>query len=202
MSILLYIASAIVVMAGAAMIGFGIPINEFSFGNTLIIAGTTTIVGGLIIFGLGAAVAQLQRVAEGLTERPPRPERPVEPFDAALPAHDAPPAGRFPFPPEQQDEFAPEPPPLEPEPPLHEPPPEPYLDQPPSLPNPVEPRAARPELPPFPPRRRPVAPPIPPPPFNGSDSAEKREEPVGRWRPPPPAPVEVPPPPPKSGQFR
>jgi hypothetical protein len=200
MSILLYVASAIVVMAGAAMIGFGIPINEFSFGNTLIIAGTTTIVGGLIIFGLGAAVAQLQRVAEGLTERPSRPERPIEPFDAELPAHDAPPAGRFSFPPKQSDEFAPEPPPLEPEPVLHEPPPEPYLDQAPSLPNPVEPPAARPELPPFPPRRRPVAPPVQPPPFIGSGSAEKHEEPVGRWRPPPPtppppAPVAAPPPP-------
>ena len=36
-------------MMGVGMAGFGIPINEFSFGNTLIIAGTTAVVGGLIV---------------------------------------------------------------------------------------------------------------------------------------------------------
>ena len=34
---------------GMFIIGFGIPINDFSFGNTLIIAGTVSVTGGLIL---------------------------------------------------------------------------------------------------------------------------------------------------------
>ena len=53
MSILLYVVGAFAVAIGAALIAFGVPINEFSFGNTLIIAGTVSAVGGLIVLGLG-----------------------------------------------------------------------------------------------------------------------------------------------------
>ena len=49
MSVLLFVVGAIAVMVGVGMVGYGIPINEFSFGNTLIVAGTTAVVGGLII---------------------------------------------------------------------------------------------------------------------------------------------------------
>ena len=64
------------------MIGFGIPINEFSFGNTLIAAGVTTFMGGLVILGSGAVVAQLQRVVDALAARPPlRAGRPMEGFE-------------------------------------------------------------------------------------------------------------------------
>ena len=49
MPALLYGIGAFTLFAGLLMIGFGIPINEFSFGNTLIGAGTTASVGGLII---------------------------------------------------------------------------------------------------------------------------------------------------------
>jgi hypothetical protein len=190
MSVLLYVASAVVVMAGAAMIGFGVPINEFSFGNTLIIAGTTTMVGGLIIFGLGAAVAQLQRVADELAARS---LRPGESFDA----HESPAAEEHPFPPKHEEEHEPSPlaaARVEPAKAPAEPPP---------LPIPEEPRATRPELPSFPPRRRPVPPPAPPP-FGGSSVPETHEEPVSaRWRrppPPPPAPP-LPPEPSKPANF-
>ena len=37
MSMLLFIIGGIAVMVGAATVAFGIPINEFSFGNTLIV---------------------------------------------------------------------------------------------------------------------------------------------------------------------
>jgi len=47
MSVLLIVVGAIVLVAGVGMIGFGIPINEFSFGNTLIASGTTAAIGGL-----------------------------------------------------------------------------------------------------------------------------------------------------------
>ncbi len=54
---------------GFAMIGFGIPINEFGLGNTLIGAGVTSLVGGLILFGLAAGVRQLERISEVLAAR-------------------------------------------------------------------------------------------------------------------------------------
>jgi hypothetical protein len=190
MSILLYVASAVVVMAGAAMIGFGVPINEFSFGNTLIIAGTTTMVGGLIIFGLGAAVAQLQRVADGLTARP---LRHGEPFDEL----ESQPADQLPFPPKHEEEH--EPPSRVAE---HAEPPKAPVELPP-LPKLEEAPAARPELPAFPFRRRPAPPPAPPPPpFGGPSAPETHEEPAStRWRRPPPPPPPPPPEPPKSPNF-
>ena len=57
------------VALGFVMIGFGIPINEFGLGNTLIGAGVTSLVGGLILFGLAAAVRQLERISQGLAAR-------------------------------------------------------------------------------------------------------------------------------------
>ena len=66
MPALLYGIGAFALFAGLVMIGFGVPINEFSFGNTLIGAGTTAAIGGLIIIGLGAVAGQLRRLAETL----------------------------------------------------------------------------------------------------------------------------------------
>jgi hypothetical protein len=75
MSVLLIVVGAVVLVAGIGALGFGIPINEFSFGNTLIEAGTTAVVGGLVLIGLGAIVTQLQRVADGLAMwTPSRPD--------------------------------------------------------------------------------------------------------------------------------
>ncbi len=68
---------------GFVTIGFGIPINAFSLGNTLILAGTTSVVGGLVLIGLAAAVRQLVRIAEALSGRPMA--RPARPVDAAEP---------------------------------------------------------------------------------------------------------------------
>ena len=66
MSMLLFIIGGIAVMVGAATVAFGIPINEFSFGNTLIVSGSTVGTGGLIIIAIAAAVARLNRIAEAL----------------------------------------------------------------------------------------------------------------------------------------
>lgn len=109
---------------GAAMIGYGIPINEFSLGNTLIIAGTVSASGGLVLVGLAAAVRQLRRIAELLAARPmPRADRPAESAEPQLagaaraaPQAQAPHAqapGRIPFPPKPAAP-APEVPPPEP----------------------------------------------------------------------------------------
>jgi hypothetical protein len=93
MSVVLFVVGAIAVMVGVGMVSFGIPINEFSFGNTLIVAGTTATIGGLIVIGLGAAVAQLHRIAEMLAVRaPPRTGRPLESVGAMPETPMAPPA--------------------------------------------------------------------------------------------------------------
>jgi len=100
MSGMLYGVGAIAVVVGVVTIGFGIPVNEFSFGNTLIGAGTTAAVGGLIVIGLGAVVAQLQRIHEALATRAPiKSSRQFDTFENAAGARNAPAPGRIPFPP-------------------------------------------------------------------------------------------------------
>ncbi len=99
----LFAVGAVAVVVGAVMIGFGIPVSEFSFGNTLIIAGAIAIVGGLIVVGLGVVVAQLHRIAEALATRAPiRSSRPLDMFDAAAGSRAAP--GRIPFPPKPRSD--------------------------------------------------------------------------------------------------
>jgi hypothetical protein len=71
MSILLFGAGALAFVVGIAMVGYGVPINEFSFGNTLIISGTVAMVGGLIVVGLGAAVLYLRRVLDAVANQAP-----------------------------------------------------------------------------------------------------------------------------------
>lgn len=74
---------------GLAMVGYGVPVYEFSFGNTLILAGTTAFVGGLAITGLALVVRQLQRIEQALASRPAavhESARPVEPArESAIP---------------------------------------------------------------------------------------------------------------------
>jgi hypothetical protein len=102
MSVLLFFIGAIAIVVGSVMIAFGIPINEFSFGNTLIAAGVTAFMGGLVILALAAVVAQLQRVVDALAARPAlRPGRPMEAFEQ--PARSAA-VGRVPFPPKPKAE--------------------------------------------------------------------------------------------------
>jgi hypothetical protein len=98
MYVTLFVLGLMATAAGVAMIGFGIPIHEFSLGNTLLITGTTAIVGGLILIGLAGAVKQLRRIAEALMARPvpwaPRPD-----LVAPEPSRPAAGPGRVPFPP-------------------------------------------------------------------------------------------------------
>jgi hypothetical protein len=69
MSVILLILGILVAGAGIVAIGFGIPINEFNLGNTLIVAGTTAAAAGLILIGLAAAVDQLTQIAKALRPR-------------------------------------------------------------------------------------------------------------------------------------
>jgi hypothetical protein len=53
-------------LAGLLAIGFGIPVQEFSFGNTLIVSGTVTACTGLVILGLWMVVRELKSIAQRL----------------------------------------------------------------------------------------------------------------------------------------
>jgi len=114
MSVLLFVVGAIVTMLGIGMAGYGIPINEFSFGNTLIVAGTTATVGGLIIIGIAATVGKLRRIIDALGEArmPMRPSRRLEMVESPVGARAAAKPDQFPFPP-KPGPAAHEPPPVE-----------------------------------------------------------------------------------------
>ncbi len=96
MSMVMFIIGCVAVMVGAVMVAFGIPVSEFSFGNTLIVSGTTLASGGLIVITVSAVVSQLHRIADALAGRAPA-ARPVEAFETPAEARTAP--GRIPFPP-------------------------------------------------------------------------------------------------------
>jgi hypothetical protein len=99
MSVLLIIVGAIIALLGLGTVGYGIPVKEFSFGNTLIIAGTTAAVGGLVILAIGALVGQLQRVAAMLAAHEPlQAAHPAEHFEPPAAAYAMPPPPPIPFP--------------------------------------------------------------------------------------------------------
>lgn len=149
MSILLYVAGALFVAIGAAVIGFGIPINEFSFGNTLIIAGTVAMVGGLIVLALGVVVRELQYLADMYGRAVARAPKALDAESVSTRAAPPPAAARVPFPPKPKSAQPAEILPREPAAPFA---PERRDELPPSLD----------EMPPFP-IRRPVTTPVAPP---------------------------------------
>jgi len=61
-----------IVIAGAGVIalGFGVRINEFSVGHTLIMSGTFALAGGLVMVGLSAVIAKLARITKLLEAQP------------------------------------------------------------------------------------------------------------------------------------
>lgn len=90
-SIVLYIIGVLTLVAGVGTIAFGIPINEFSFGNTLISAGASVAMGGLVVIALGAVIAELKRLGEAMNARAPAPRDVVDASlgGAAVPAPEA-----------------------------------------------------------------------------------------------------------------
>jgi|EndMetStandDraft_8_1072994.scaffolds.fasta_scaffold42543_2 hypothetical protein len=88
MSVILYLLGILIAAVGVAAIGFGIPINEFTLGTTLIVTGVTGLTGGLILIGLAAVVSELGRLRDALKTRPvARPAaRAAEPVEAPPPA--------------------------------------------------------------------------------------------------------------------
>jgi hypothetical protein len=66
MMTMLLIAGIAVLAAGLLAIVFGIPVKEFSLGNTLILAGAVAACTGVILLGLAVVVRELQNIARRL----------------------------------------------------------------------------------------------------------------------------------------
>lgn len=66
MMVVLLVAGIGLLLAGLVAIGFGIPINEFGFGNTLIQAGTVAACTGMLLLGLWTVVKELKIIARRL----------------------------------------------------------------------------------------------------------------------------------------
>lgn len=66
MMMVLLIAGIGSVLAGVLAIAFGIPVKEFSFGNTLILVGVVAACSGMILLGLWLVVRELKNIARRL----------------------------------------------------------------------------------------------------------------------------------------
>jgi hypothetical protein len=85
MIIVLQIAGVVAVLVGLVTIGVGIPVKEFSFGNTMILAGTVGLCTGIILLGLSVVARELRLVARRLAAVPrsagdPRAKSALPPF--------------------------------------------------------------------------------------------------------------------------
>src|SRR5436305_12551211 len=85
MSVLLLILGIMVAASGVAAIGFGIPLNEFTLGTTLMVGGTIALTGGFILLGLSAVVGELSRLSEELIRSGVRPHRAGDAGERAFP---------------------------------------------------------------------------------------------------------------------
>jgi hypothetical protein len=66
MMVVMLLAGIGCLLAGLVAIGFGIPVKEFSFGNTLILTGAIAVCTGLVMLGLWSVVRELRGIAERL----------------------------------------------------------------------------------------------------------------------------------------
>lgn len=86
MVVVLLLAGIGSLLAGLVAIGFGIQINEFSLGNTLIVAGTVAACAGMLLLGLWTAVRELKNIGRRLGSAgaaiESRAESPLQPVPA------------------------------------------------------------------------------------------------------------------------
>jgi hypothetical protein len=97
MMIALLIAGIGFLLAGLLGIAYGIPIKEFSFGNTVIIAGAVTACTGTVMIALCLVVRELKAVAEHLETAGALAPRPAAAFPAPAAAPQAPGSDGFPL---------------------------------------------------------------------------------------------------------
>jgi hypothetical protein len=97
MMVVMLAAGVACLLAGLLAIGFGIPVKEFSFGNTLILAGAVATCTGLVILGLWVVVRELKNIAQRLGGGVPSDWAGTAQPTAPLPRHQAPEGGGFLF---------------------------------------------------------------------------------------------------------
>jgi hypothetical protein len=100
MMVVMLVAGIGCLLAGLLAIGLGIPVKEFSFGNTLILAGAMAACTGLVILGLWVVVRELKNIAVRLGPGASSDwaETAMQPTAAAPPRrHQAPEGGGFLF---------------------------------------------------------------------------------------------------------
>jgi hypothetical protein len=66
MIVVMLVAGIACLLAGLLAIGLGIPVKEFSFGNTLILTGAVAACTGLVVLALWVVVRELQNIARRL----------------------------------------------------------------------------------------------------------------------------------------
>jgi hypothetical protein len=95
MMMLLLMAGIGALLGGLVAIAFGIPVKEFSFGNTLIVVGAMGACTGLIMIGLAVVVGELKSIARRLAPRSSAETRPRELFQGATADEDPPDEGNL-----------------------------------------------------------------------------------------------------------
>jgi hypothetical protein len=65
------IAGIVAIVAGLAAVAIGIPVKEFSFGNTMIFVGAMAACTGMVMIGLSVVVGELRNIARRLPPRSP-----------------------------------------------------------------------------------------------------------------------------------
>jgi hypothetical protein len=96
MVVVLLIAGVGFLLAGLLAIGFGIPVKEFSFGNTLILTGAIIACTGAMLLGLWVLVRELKNIAglgSGMSLQPRSGN--MLPSAGSAPGHQAPEDGGF-----------------------------------------------------------------------------------------------------------
>ncbi|MEW6643302.1 MAG: DUF308 domain-containing protein [Pseudomonadota bacterium] len=63
----LFVAGLVIFVVGLLGIGFGIPVKEFSFGNTLIVTGVVGACTGVLLIAVGLVVRELRAIGRVLT---------------------------------------------------------------------------------------------------------------------------------------
>jgi hypothetical protein len=72
MSVFLWVAGALITLAGLAVIATGAIPHDAMFDSENLTPGAVALVGGLLLIGIGVAVRELRRIERAIANRPPR----------------------------------------------------------------------------------------------------------------------------------
>src|SRR5437016_9327629 len=71
MIVLLQVVGVVAALIGVVALYYGIPVKEFSFGNTLILVGTISLCTGAILFALSVVALEVRAMARRLASGRP-----------------------------------------------------------------------------------------------------------------------------------